>query len=63
MLPYELHVRGENAELGKPRATFVSPTIIKKTVQGRGVSNSPKTNAVTSQVRILLVCSTRKEKC
>ncbi|XP_058614940.1 AT-rich interactive domain-containing protein 5B isoform X2 [Onychostoma macrolepis] len=49
MLPYELHVRGENTELGKPRATFVSPTTIKKTVRGRGVSNSPKKNAVTNQ--------------
>ncbi|XP_026051474.1 AT-rich interactive domain-containing protein 5B [Carassius auratus] len=49
MLPYELHVRGENTELGKPTATFVTPTTIKKTVRGRGVSNSPKTNAVTSE--------------
>uniref|UniRef100_A0A8C1XEK8 Zgc:77151 n=2 Tax=Cyprinus carpio TaxID=7962 RepID=A0A8C1XEK8_CYPCA len=49
MLPYELHVRGENTELGKPRATFVSPTIIKKTMRGRGVSNSPKKNTVTNQ--------------
>ncbi|XP_016123146.1 uncharacterized protein [Sinocyclocheilus grahami] len=49
MLPYEQHVRGENTELGKPRATFVSPTTIKKTVQGRGVSNSPIKNAVTNQ--------------
>lgn len=49
MLAYELHVRGEHAELGKPRATFVSPTIIKKTVRGRGVSNSPKYNAITNQ--------------
>ncbi|XP_077052921.1 uncharacterized protein LOC143702885 isoform X1 [Siphateles boraxobius] len=49
MLPYELYVRGENPELGKPRATSFSPTTIKKTVQGRGVSNSPKKNAVTNQ--------------
>ncbi len=63
MLAYELHVRGEHAELGKPRATFVSPTIIKKTVRGREVSNSPKYNAITNQVRILLICNKRKEKC
>lgn len=64
MLAYELHVRGgEHAELGKPRDSFVSPTTIKKTVRGRGVSNSPKNYAITNQVRILLICNKRKEKC
>ncbi|XP_052392388.1 AT-rich interactive domain-containing protein 5B-like [Carassius gibelio] len=46
MLPYELHIRGENTELAKP---FISPTIITKTVRGRGVSNSPQKNAITTQ--------------
>ncbi|XP_026099093.1 AT-rich interactive domain-containing protein 5B-like isoform X2 [Carassius auratus] len=46
MLPYELHIRGENTELAKP---FISPTIIAKTVRGRGVSNSPQKNAITTQ--------------
>lgn len=50
MLPYELYIRGENPELIKSRATLVSPTSIKKTVRGRGLSSSPKTNAVTNQV-------------
>lgn len=42
MLPYELHIRGDNSDLSKPRATPVSPTTIKKTAVGIGVSNSPK---------------------
>ncbi|XP_043109985.1 AT-rich interactive domain-containing protein 5B-like [Puntigrus tetrazona] len=45
MLPYELHVRGENTELGKPRATFVSPTTIKKTVRGREKKNTDTNQA------------------
>ncbi|KAG1969959.1 AT-rich interactive domain-containing protein 5B [Pimephales promelas] len=52
MLPYELYVRGENPELGKPRATSFSPATIKKTVRGRAVSNSPKKNAVTNQASL-----------
>lgn len=49
MLPYELYIRGENPELIKSRATLVSPTSIKKTVRGKGLSSSPKKNAVTNQ--------------
>lgn len=60
MLPYELYVRGENPELGKPRATSFSPTTIKKTVRGRGVSDSPKKNAVTNQVRVLFSVALEK---
>lgn len=56
MLPYELHIRGDNSELSKPRATSVSPTNIKKTAVGKTVSNSPK-NAVTCQVGVLPLCS------
>ncbi|XP_051961006.1 uncharacterized protein LOC127628260 [Xyrauchen texanus] len=49
MLPYEKHIRGENPEIGKPMVTSVLPTTIKQTVQGRGVSASPKKNGVTNQ--------------
>ncbi|XP_056302214.1 AT-rich interactive domain-containing protein 5B [Danio aesculapii] len=49
MLPYELYIRGENPELIKSRATLASPTSIKKTVRGRGLSSSPKKNAVIDQ--------------
>lgn len=49
MLPYELHIRGENPEFCKPRATSVSPTTIKKTGLGKGLANSQK-NAVTGQI-------------
>lgn len=52
MLPYELHIRGDNLELCKPRATPVSPTAIKKTTAGKGVSNSPK----NGQVGVVLFC-------
>ncbi|XP_051537165.1 AT-rich interactive domain-containing protein 5B-like [Myxocyprinus asiaticus] len=49
MLPYEKHIRGENSELSKPIATPVSPTTIKKSVRGKGLSASSKKNGVTNQ--------------